>query len=72
MKPGDGKLGRDSETLLETLLETLWKSSMPGGDFSMSLEQGEDESGGERKELAKVARLPRATPPTLSFSQQQG
>lgn len=70
MKPGDGKLGRDPETLLE--IETLWRSSLPGGDFSMSLEQGEDESGGERKELAKVARLPRATPPTLSFSQQQG
>ena len=69
MKPGDGKLGRDPETLLE--IET-WKSSLPGGDFSMSLEQGEDESGGKRKELAKAARLPRATPPTWSFSQQQG
>lgn len=70
MKPGDGKLGRDQETLLER--ETLWKSRLPGGDVSMSLEQGKDESGGERKELAKVACLPRATPPTLSFSQQQG
>ena len=57
MKPGDGKLGRDQETLLER--ETLWKSRLPAGDVSMSLEQGKDESGGERKELAKVACLPR-------------
>ena len=34
----------------------------------MSLDQGKDEAGGERKELAKAAGLPRATPPGLSFS----
>lgn len=70
MKPGDGKLGRDQETLLEK--ETLWKSRLPGGAVSMSLDQGKDEAGGERKELANAAGLPRATPPGLSFSQQQG
>ena len=46
MKPGDGKLGRDQETLLEK--ETLWKSRLPGGAVSMSLDQGKDEAGGER------------------------